>query len=250
MDFGTIIKSSLKYPFEDKKTWLIMSAIALVIPIILVGLLATTHIYLPTTIDEARIVANNLAQVMTVMDIVFVILGIVFNGIGYEIMRNALNNRTVTEKLNAYDILKHGLGFFIIELVYGIIIAILCMFLLMLIFLTPALNIFLSNGVMVFIGVIMLAIMNIISLTHYANTQQIDHAFKFGEIASVVDNIGWLNIVAYSIIMAIISFLIILVLLLICLIPYIGIFISATLGYTYLMMVGMYGQGLVYKSRR
>lgn len=250
MDFGTIIKSSLKYPFEDKKTWLIMSAIALVIPIVLVCLLATTHVYLPTTIDEVRSVADNISQVMVVMDIVFVILGIVFSGFGYEIMRNALNNRTVTEKLNAYDILKHGLGFFIIELVYGIIIAIITIFSLMLIFLTPALNVLLFNGVMVLIGAIMFAIMNIISLVHYANTQQIDHAFKFGEVASVVDNIGWLNIVAYSIIMGIISFLIMLVLLFICLIPYIGIFISATLGYTYLMMVGMYGQGLVYRSQR
>lgn len=249
MEFGTIIKSSLKYPFEDKKTWLIMSAIALVIPVILVCLLATTQIYLPTTIDEARNVIENISQVMSVMNIVLVILGIVFNGFNYEIMRNAINNRTVTEKLNAYDILKHGLGFFIIELVYGIIIAIIAILSLMFIFLTPALNVFLINGVMVIIGTIMFAIMNIISLTHYANTQQIDSAFKFGEVASVVDNIGWLNIVAYSIIMAIINFLIILVLLFICLIPYIGIFISATLGYTYLMMVSMYGQGLVYKSQ-
>ncbi|WP_432644914.1 DUF4013 domain-containing protein [Methanobrevibacter sp.] len=257
MNFIEIFKDSLKYPTLDFKKLLILGILVMVCGIF-------TFLGTSSTNDNAMAILALISLIITLV-VDFVIQGHIIDIIGVGITQ-----KDEIPAINFKDDFVLGIKSFIVEIVYYIIPIIL---IIALIFLTGGfdylvtiltntdLNNIGDNVAIIFAGsifftvvvsvilVIIFSLVSIVAFGKLGKTGNLKEACSVGTIISETKKIGFLNMLAYIIVLMIIDFIILLISSIISiLIPLVGFIIAALILMPYLLMFNARAMGLIYSK--
>lgn len=255
MNISEIFKDSLNYAKSDVKKVLILG--------ILLVVASLYKIFSPNSI------------MYLILAVVAVIIGFISLGYALGITRNAIAGSNEVPNLDIASNLNDGLKAFVVDLVYGIIIGIISIILLVIVagigYLSGSFNrvIALVNnsanlsiitllsdpsiimallifGILVFIVVFLFGILANISICRLAKTGRIGEALKFKQVIADIKKIGFGNYLKWYIVLCFICIIIGLIIALIGIIPYVGLFIGILIFSSFTLIFVSRAMGLLY----
>lgn len=235
MGLGEIISDAVRYPFSDITKFLIVGILSL-----LAGL-------------SSAFSGGDSTALALIISIITLVFTVILSGYSVQVIKKGIQHSNEIPDVSPVENLIDGIKVLIIQIVYYIIPLIIALvFGLLTSAVSSGFNILeagLSISVIVAIIVfILFSIFEIVAVARFADTGDFGAAFNIGEVFEYVKKIGILNIILFLIVAAIIVFVLSLILGLLSIIPYIGIFIALILVGGFMVLFYYKGIGLLYAS--
>lgn len=235
MSLTEIIKDSIKYPLNDYTKFLIVGIISLI-----AGL---TNILANFQITDTAILA--------IAGIISLIFALILSGYSLDVIKKGIDKSDEIPELDIIRNFVNGIKALVVSIIYLIIPTII---LLVFAFITGAIgasidHFIASLGIVAIISIILyilFGIFEIVALARLAKTESIGDALSIGDVFEDVKSIGFLNIIAYIILAAIIIIIVSVIGGIIALIPYIGIIIASILVGGFVILFTNKALGLLY----
>ena len=261
MSLSEIFSDSLKYPFSDVKTFLIIGVLCI--------------------LANIGGIINSYGYAFGFGGIISLIVNIVIIGYMITVVAKSINKDDALPELDFGKNIILGIKSYIVSFVYLIIPAIIVI-ILAFIAIGPLASSIMSNnmaqvaitsgnatmfiqqipaetlstslasmGIVVIIAIILAIIFGIfaiIGLCRLAKSESIGDALSFGKVWEDIRNIGILKIIGYLILLWILLFLISIVIGIISIIPFVGAIIAALILYPYMTFLIYRSLGLLYSD--
>lgn len=255
MSISSIFNNALRFPFGNIEKWLVLGIL------LILGGLSSILISFGIDLGVASIITS----------IISLIAGLIVSGYSLAIIRDTIHGHN---QLPSFDIAENfvdGIKVFILGIVYSIIPVIVFFALLIvtgaagafieIINLTMggattipsdlALKFVVSLGITFIISLIVLIIFSLfstIAMCRLANTGRFSQGFAFSEIIDDFKRIGVGSFIAWGIVLAIISLVLVLISVFISAVPYIGYVVSILFIYSFIAIFASRATGLIYSN--
>ena len=254
MSISSIFNNALRFPFGNIEKWLVLGIL------LILGGLSSILISFGIDLGVASIITS----------IISLIAGLIVSGYSLAIIRDTIHGHN---QLPSFDIAENfvdGIKVFILGIVYSIIPVIVFFALLIV---TGAAESFIeiinlsiggavvpsdlalsfvgSIGITFIISLIVLIIFSLfstIAMCRLANTGSFSQGFEFSEIIGDFKRIGVGSFIAWGIVLAIISLVLVLISVFISAVPYIGYVVSILFIYSFIAIFASRATGLIYSN--
>lgn len=236
MGLSDIISDSVKYPFSDIQTFLIVGVFSLLAG--LSNLLSVSY-----GVDGMGI--------LVIASIVGLIFALILSGYCLKVVKNAIDYSDALPEFDFVNDLINGIKVLIISIVYFIIPLIIAILFAGVGGLVGASidHLAASLGfalIIVAIIAIIFAIFEIVALARFANTGQMGDAFSFGEIFEDIKKIGIGRIIGFLLVAIVVMLIAFAISLAFAMIPFVGIIIADIVLGAFVLLFYNRGIGLLY----
>ena len=266
MEFGEIFKNALKYPLSNPQMLLMIGVLFLIAS--LVAVLAQFGVY------------NNTFSL--IWSIIALIILLIIIGYSISVLKNGIELNDEIPAFNWAENFVNGIKAIVVAFVYMIIPTIICG-IIGTVSMGPALSrifspaninqianstttvdifvrsipaevwsgFFAGITVTVIVAIILFIIFGIfeeIAICRLAKYDSIGEAFSFGKIFDDVKKIGFLKMIAFLIVLSIISFVLAFIVGIITAIPFIGLIIACLVGNSFIFLFTNRALGLLYSD--
>lgn len=237
MSFSEIFSDALRYPISEPNKFLIIGVIALI-----AGLTSSISNY-----------STNIA-LLVVLGIISLIASFFLIGYGISVLSSTINGSSEVPELNFVKNIVDGIKAFVINVIYYII-PILVFVILMLISgaavggnMSSIVALGIVNLIIAFIVFVIFAILGEIAIAKFAKTGDLVSSLMINDIFTEVKQIGFLKVLGFIIIQAIIVFVLVLIISFISFIPFVGTLIASFVIGAYVIFFTNRSLGLFYTN--
>ena len=255
MSISSIFNDAFRFPFGNMEKWLVLGIL------LILGGLSSVLISFGIDLGAASIITS----------IIALVAGLIVSGYSLAIVRDTIHGHDQLPNFDIVENIVDGIKVLILSIVYSIIPVIVFFALLIV---TGAAEAFIeiinlsiggattvpsdlalgfvgSLGITLIISLIVFIIFSLfstIAMCRLANTGSFSKCFAFSEIIGDFKRIGVGSFIAWWIVLAIISVILILISVFISAVPYIGYIISILIIYSFITIFASRATGLIYSN--
>ena len=194
MELGEIFSDALAYPFSNIKALVLYVILGIILGIAIAGTLV--GVLAGVTADNVWALAGS----GIIGIIISLVIGFVITGYELDIIKYGIDRRADSPGIDFVRQFINGVKYLVVNIVYMIIPIII----------TAVLSVIFQNWIVTIVGVILAIIFSlalIMAQCRLAKTDELGNALAVGEAIGDISRVGFLKVILFIIILAIISFI-------------------------------------------